>query len=218
VYSYNNNLLVDSYNTSLINFFYAFNNKIIKSDISNSFNYIKSIKLFFNNASLSLNYSKFFYIKPINFSTYISFYSTNKIDLLWDQSNYFSSSDVNTISNLNVIKKTNSYNLRANSSELISDYKSLQKVFKLRFDDFRSNSGNTYLSKSYKKHIDLIASPVKFDKVLLKNSQSFFSSNIFKLSYSTNNVTTKYLINSLNNYLFDVPFLVSLQSDQSRYI
>ena len=101
---------------------------------------------------------------------------------------------------------------------MIADYKSLQKVFKLRFDDLRSHSNINVLSSSFMKHIDLSEIAPKFDSILVKNKQSFFKINIFAIHNYSNVTRSSLLINLLNNYSFNFPFLIALQSDQIRYI
>ena len=112
----------------------------------------------------------------------------------------------------------NKPNLRQNASELISDYKSLQKVFKLRFDDNRSHLNVENLSNSFNKQLDLNSQLSKFDQILLKTSNKVFVPKLFKITDVSNNFIEYFLANSLNNYTFEFPFLISLQSDQSRYI
>jgi hypothetical protein len=51
-----------------------------------------------------------------------------------------------------------------------------------------------------------------------KNTESFFAVNNFTKSYFENFNETYFLWNALNVYFIDLPFLISMKSDSSRYL
>lgn len=165
--------------------------KSIKLDNSLNFNCVPSV-LFLNSYKVSLNPFELFKIEG-------------------------NSSVNNSLSSFT--KAAQAINLRQSASEMISDYKSLQKVYKLRFDDLRSHVDVSRISSSFSKQLDLNSRQVKFDSVLNKSSVAYFKPIFFKLIRLESVFYDKnLLLNLVNNYAYDFPFLVSLQSDQSRYI
>lgn len=180
-----------------------------------------SYMLFKNNYNLfdsffkNLNYM--FSIK-FNFLSSVFFFNNYKVSkntLNFEKVDFFNK--FNSFSDVSS-KFLNKINLRQSASEMLSDYKSLQKVSKLRFDDNRSHLDTKWLSNSHNFQFDLNSPQIKIDKILNKNSNKTLQPLTFVISELNNNFFKLYFFNKINNYSFDFPFLVSLQSDQSRYI
>jgi|GEM_PF-6739782 len=97
-------------------------------------------------------------------------------------------------------------------------YGAIQKVFRTRFDESRSNAKLSNLSELYPKQPLITSSRIPYEKILGKNKESFFKVNFFKNNFK------KYFNNfydsstSLNFYFFDFPFLLAMKSDASRYL
>ena len=113
---------------------------------------------------------------------------------------------------------TNKIKLRAPAKNSIVTYNAIQKVYKSRFDDFRSNTNFSGFTKSYASYPFLIEEKSNFENMLSKNKETFFNVNSYN-SFMFNNYSTFFNIKNANNTLFfGVPFLLSFKSDASRYL
>jgi hypothetical protein len=97
-------------------------------------------------------------------------------------------------------------------------YNAIQKVFKSRFDEGRSNARLTDVSNSYNPYMFLSSKKAPYESLLSKNSNSFFRTNMYNFYYNTFYKNNLSLLNSLNIYFLNLPFLVSTQSDSSRFL
>lgn len=108
--------------------------------------------------------------------------------------------------------------LRSSARSAIVTYNAIQKVFKSRFDEGRSNARLQDFSNSYVSHPFLTEKKTPYESLLSKNKDSFFNVNSYK-QYLTDNFTDNLAVwNSMNTYFADIPFLLSMKSDPSRYL
>lgn len=128
------------------------------------------------------------------------------------------------MTNLNHLKKkelhtlTNKIKLRAPAKNSIVTYNAIQKVYKSRFDDLRSNTNFGGFTKSYADYPFLIEEKSNFESMLNKNKEEFFNINSYN-SLLLNNYSAYLNVKNANNTLFlGVPFLLSFKSDASRYL
>jgi hypothetical protein len=97
-------------------------------------------------------------------------------------------------------------------------YNAIQKVYKSRFDDMRSNVNFKDFINSTANYPFLIESKAPYESILGKNKESFFNLNFYNKEI-TNNFSSHLKIATLNNTLFfDIPFILSMKSDASRYL
>jgi hypothetical protein len=116
------------------------------------------------------------------------------------------------------LRLSNPLKLRSTVKNAIVTYNAIQKVFRSRFDEGRSNARLEDFSNSYIKHPFLTDNRVSYESMLGKNKEFFLKINLYnhspKLNFS--NLT---MINYSNNiYFMDLPFLMSMKSDPSRYL
>jgi len=97
-------------------------------------------------------------------------------------------------------------------------YSAIQKVFRSRFDEGRSNARLQDFSNSYAKHPFITEGRVAYESLLGKNKESFFKINMYNQSLKTNFSAIYTLFNSSNIFFMDLPFLISMKSDPSRYL
>jgi hypothetical protein len=97
-------------------------------------------------------------------------------------------------------------------------YSAIQKVFRSRFDEGRSNARLEDFSSSYVKHPYLTDSRVSYESLLGKNKESFLKPNFYNQTNKPNYSNLSPLFYSNNIYFMDLPFLVSMKSDPSRYL
>lgn len=192
-----------------------FNNKL-KLNLTSAYLNYKSNNELFNNSFKFIKFIQANMIKMYSNFFYIDSYKVFKNNFIIK--NLLNNSKINNQSSLNFLSIDKS-NLRQSASEMVADYKSLQKVYKLRFDDQRSHLDIKTISNSKAYQLDLNSTMPKFDQILNKNSNKVFLTTTYSIkNLNNNNFYKTYLYNKINNYSFDFPFLISLQSDQSRYI
>jgi hypothetical protein len=112
---------------------------------------------------------------------------------------------------------SNNLNLRGPVKNSIVTFNAIQKVFKTRFDENRSNTKISDFSSFYVKQPFISSPRIQYEKLLGKTKENFFKINLYKntFQYFVNDL---YAVNtSLNFYFFDFPFLTALKSDSSRY-
>jgi len=97
-------------------------------------------------------------------------------------------------------------------------YNAIQKVFKPRYDEGRSHARMGDLTNSYNPISFITDKRPNFELFLGKNKESFYNlvnyNSFFKKNFSVFDI----LVNSLNIYLINIPFLLSYKSDSSRYL
>jgi hypothetical protein len=112
---------------------------------------------------------------------------------------------------------TNPPRLRTTVKNLIVTHGAIQKVYKSRFDEGRSNMNPTLLFSTYLLYPFLAEKRLNYETSLSKNKESFFQNNTLQLyrgpnrHYSSFNYPVEFT-------LLDLPFLISLKSDASRYL
>jgi hypothetical protein len=117
--------------------------------------------------------------------------------------------------NLNL---TNSLKLRSTAKNSIVTYNAVQKVYKSRFDELRSNISPSDFTNSYTKYSFLNEKKVPYENIMGKNKESFYNTNFYNKSFKNNYSVYTDLINSTNMIFLDIPFLLSMKSDASRYL
>jgi len=112
---------------------------------------------------------------------------------------------------------TNPIVLRSTARNSIVTYNALQKVFKARYEDGRSNIKINHFADARANQPFLTDSRVSYEKLLGKNKESFYNTTFYKnnLFPVLNNLSS--YNSSLNFYFFDFPFLLSLKSDPSHF-
>jgi len=90
---------------------------------------------------------------------------------------------------LNLDENTRTINpvkLRSTARNSIVTFNAIQKVFKSRYDEGRSNARLQDLSNSYNSHLFLTASRTPYERILGKNYENFFNVNLYNTSLSSN--------------------------------
>ena len=131
---------------------------------------------------------------------------------------YTKSLDTFDTKNVTFLNLSNPFKLRSSSKNAIVTYNAMQKVFRARFDEGRSNARLQDFSQSGVLHPFITASKVPYENILGKNKNNFFDPALYNKSLINEFSDISQIINSLNIYLADLPFLVSMKSDASRYL
>jgi len=128
-----------------------------------------------------------------------------------------SSIDSNS-TNINELRLSNPLKLRSTAKNSMVTYSAIQKVFKSRFDEGRSNARLQDVSNSFTPYMFLSASKSPYEGMLSKNKDSFFTTNNYNQTFKSQLNPLYSLYNNNNTYFTNLPFLISTQSDSSRYL
>ncbi len=208
------------------------------ANLDDTYESLKYLNYFYNNSNklfLNTNNNNF---QPYSYTTVFDMFRTDYDDFSWfndeiynnknnilnilNQNNDlidYSIFDLNLdLSNDKLSRFTNSLNLRAPVKNSIVTYNAIQKVFKTRFDEGRSNAKLSDISNFFSKQPFVSAPRISYEELLGKNKENFFKINFYKNNFQKyfNNFYDS--SNSLNFYFYDFPFLLALKSDASRYL
>jgi len=84
------------------------------------------------------------------------------------------------------VRFSNPLKLRSTARSAIVTYNAIQKVFKSRFDEGRSNARLQDFSNSYVSHPFQTEPKSPYESILGKNKESFFTVNNYKQSFVSN--------------------------------
>jgi len=113
---------------------------------------------------------------------------------------------------------TNSLKMRTTLKNLIVTHGAIQKVYKSRFDDGRSNMNSELIFHSYSNYPLLTGLRGNYESVLSKNKEVFFNHSLFNTEYVLKSSPMDNIFTGINFMFLDIPFLLSLKSDASRYL
>jgi heme/copper-type cytochrome/quinol oxidase subunit 2 len=212
-------------NPQLLSFkdFSFLTNSSTYSNIEDSYESFKNTSLFLD----SLNYSLFLtsknYFQPLIYSAVLDAFRSDFDEFSWiSESNPFQSTSDENLFNLNLdeenLRSSNLINLRNTAKNAIVTYGAIQKVFKTRLDENRSNAKLGDFSSSFTKQPFVSAKKAPYEDILGKNKINFFDNLVFMQNFKKNIFTSNLLDSSLNFYIYDFPFLMALKSDPSRYL
>jgi hypothetical protein len=113
---------------------------------------------------------------------------------------------------------TNPLKIRSSAKNSIVTYNAIQKVYKARFDDLRANINFSDFTNSFSAYPFLLETKTPYENLLKKHKESFYNSNFYKKNFDNNYSDLLNVFLSLNTNFMDIPFLLSLKSDASRYL
>ena len=212
-------------NSLLLNLknFYPFSNETSLDSIEDSYENLKYINHLHYLTYKNLLNSNSDRVQPLSYTQVLDSFRPDYEEMSWfkdnsDQDTVIDYSDTSNLSNSTDLRVSNPLKLRSSARSSIVTYNAIQKVFKSRFDEGRSNARLQDFSNSFITHPFITESKSPYEAMLGKNKDSFFTVNSYK-QYFTNNFNDNYSIwNSMNIYFSDLPFLLSMKSDPSRYL
>jgi len=207
---------------TLLKDFNYFSNEILSDSMDESYETSKYLNyLYYLNYKNIINNSTS-NIQPISYITvFDSFRSDYEDPFLYNDEyttmneNCLPSQGLDTNNN---IRLSNPFKLRSTVKNAIVTYNAIQKVFRSRFDEGRSNARLEDFSNSFVKHPYITDSRVSYESLLGKNKESFFKTNLYNQTYKLPYSELTSIFYSNNIYFMDLPFLVSMKSDPSRYL
>lgn len=212
-------------NSMLLNLknFYPFSNETSVDSIEDSYENLKYVNYVHYLTYKNLLNTNSIKIQPLSYTQIIDNFRPDYEEASWFKDNALSENMVDYSNTLDVnsandLRLSNPMKLRSTARNSIVTYNAIQKVFKSRFDEGRSNARLQDFSNSFVSHPFITESKSPYEGMLGKNKDSFFNVNSYK-QYFTNNFNDNYAIwNSMNIYFADLPFLLSMKSDPSRYL
>jgi len=230
---------ISNLNLTSLNDFIIFNTINQINLIDYSYESVKALNFYLNKNNLIFIFNSLLTFKAQNVNFTFDFYRSDVDE--------FSLTQYNTLNNFYNLIKTNNFmseqkinyeflnNWNKNffflNSNRFSDYfkirqtvktasinyNALTKVYRTRFDENRAHS-NLYVLANFKNTQPLLSSSrINYEKLLGKTKSNFLKINIYKSSLNKN-INNVNLLNSLNFAFYDLPFLVSIKSDSSRYL
>lgn len=214
----------------------------IFNEIDESYESLKYLTHFYNSSNKTMLTSYNNYFQPYSYffvfdsfrSDYAGFsWYTDELNPLNPLEKFFKSNDFSTnpfsldfsifslnsdLNNSKLIRFNNSINLRNTVKNSIVTYNAIQKVFKTRFDESRSNAKLSTISNLYTKQPFISASRIQYEKLLGKTKANFYKTNFYKNSFQQYFNNFYDASSSLNFYFYDFPFLLAMKSDSSRYL
>lgn len=195
---------------------------VVIDTMDESFDQLKAINYIHNNYVGNIE----FFLKPTTpYFSYNHVIDSFRAD--FDEQTWFSEDDnyrTNIQNNEDIsgglvsAQFSNFIKLRSTAKNSIVTYNAIQKVFRSRFDEGRSNTKLDFLSNSSLKYLFLTDSKVPYEKILGKNKINFFGVDSYNHSLLLNISPLTLLENFNNIYFIDIPFLLSKMSDASRYL
>lgn len=135
-------------------------------------------------------------IQPISYTYIVDNFRPDYEDASWfkDASNeeitFSEDTNLNTSGD---IRLSNPMKLRSTTRNSIVTYNAIQKVFKSRFDEGRSNARLQDFSNSFNTHPFVTESKSPYESILGKNKESFFTVNNYK-QYLVTNFNSSYAL------------------------
>jgi hypothetical protein len=211
------NLNKHGMNTSLFTTLY--NSTVLQNALDDNVLAIKSLKAINQNVNTLFtgNYTKLFNSIHSLTERYKYNYESNGIYNLPLSGVNASTVGVTSVNNVkNTYKNTSQIDSIESVKNLNSYYLALQKVYRTRFDENRSTTQLNGISS-----IDVRVPLLSVEKPnllynIFKNNNSYT-----KFAFSINDLNVNQMNNlntNLNTITYDLPFLISVQSDASRYI
>ena len=195
-----------------------YSNSLNVEAIEDSYEFLKNLNslthsFYKNNLILTPNF-----IMPNSYSNVFNAFRADFSEANWLHDNSLNNKYLNHVISYNTFNQSNNIKLRTTAKNSIVTYNAIQKVYKSRFDDARSNVNFKSFSNSYNSVPFITEARPSYEQTLGKNKDSFYNSMLFN-SFFKNNYSTLVEILNTNNYIFaDLPFLISMKSDASRYL
>jgi len=202
---------------NLVNFA-QFNNLARLDSVEDSYESLRSSSLF--SPSLLKNYThvKNMVLPSFSYATNLNMFRADFEESSWDTEESLHFSSENMPQHNQQVFLTNPLKLRSTVKNLMVTYSAIQKVYRSRFDEGRSNMNTHALHNSYVAYPFLTESRSVYESLMGKNKESYFASSLFHANFSSK--FSEFTMSSVaNSSLFlDIPFLLSLKSDPSRYL
>jgi len=187
-----------------------------------SYSNIKFLNYAYHSSYLNVLNSFILGNQPLSYTAVLNSFQSNYEENTLSYDEYtdvydYATDHMNSTMN-NDLRNSNPIKLRSTAKNSVVTFNALQKVFRPRFDEGRSNVRFSDLSNTFVKYPYLSESRIPYESMLSKNKESFFGVNSYKSNLSNSYNTLNPVFNSLNVYFSSLPFLNAMQSDAIRYL
>lgn len=176
--------------SNLINFSYYSNDSGFES-LENSYEGIKNLKYLYylNNRSTYLANTSLF--TPVAYTTVLDYFRADFDEQSWSsnldsQVDFRKGMSYTRLNSAGSSSLTNSMKLRSTAKNSIVTYNAIQKVYKSRFDDSRSNACFDDFINSYSKYPFLVEPKTPYESILGKNKESYFNVFLYNKEFVDN--------------------------------
>jgi hypothetical protein len=180
-------------NSLLLNLknFYPFSSETAVDSIEDSYENLKYVNYVHYLTYKNLLNTNAVTIQPLSYTQVIDNFRPDYEEMAWFTDNSSYASDLNysenlEINNSNDLRVSNPMKLRSTARNSIVTYNAIQKVFKSRFDEGRSNARLQDFSNSFITHPFITETKSPYESMLGKNKDSFFSVNSYKQYFTSN--------------------------------
>ena len=160
----------------------------------------------------------FNYVLPSSFTQVLDAFRSDFDENNWDVAQDNLVNDNYNLSVNNSFNITNPMKLRSTAKNSIVTYNAIQKVYRSRFDELRSNVNFADFTNSFAAYPFLLENKTPYESLIKKNKETFYNVNHYTKSFNNNYSELLNVFLSLNTNFTDIPFLLSLKSDASRYL
>jgi hypothetical protein len=182
---YSEEQLVSPASTNLLNFS-LYNNEGLFETVEDSYENLKNLKHVYTLNSQNVALNSFKYISPTTYTNVLDSFRANYDEYSWNYDYEYSLTNSVPNSSTLVSSLTNKIKLRSPAKNAIVNYNAIQKVYKSRFDDFRSNTDFKSFTNSYANYPFLIEEKTPYESLLGKNKESFFNTNFYNTNILSN--------------------------------
>jgi len=176
--------------------FYPFSSEVTLDSVEDSYESLKYINYLHYLTYKSLLYTNSELIQPVSYAYILDNFRPDYEEASWYRDNLSEDLLFSGSSNLNTsedIRVSNPMKLRSTARNSIVTYNAMQKVFKSRFDEGRSNARLQDFSNSFNTHPFITEPKSPYEAMLGKNKDSFFTVNNYK-QYLSSNFNSSYAL------------------------
>jgi hypothetical protein len=214
---YSEELSLDPASSNLMNFD-VYNSEGLFDLIDDSYENLKGFKLLYDSNYQNTSLTSYKYLVPTTYTTVLDSFRADYDDYNWNFDHEYSLEDTTSNEHALSTSLTNKIKLRSPAKNAIVNYSAIQKVYKSRFDDFRSNTNFSGFSNSYASYPFITEEKTPYESMLAKNNESFFNINLYNTEPLSTHSIYSNVWNTNNTLFLDIPFLLSMKSDASRYL
>jgi hypothetical protein len=182
---YSEELSIAPANSNLLNL-NIYNNEGLFETVEDSYENLKHFKYVYNSNSQNILLNSFKYISPTTYTTVLDAFRANYNEYAWNHDYEYSLTNSTPDNHTFINNLTNKIKLRSPAKNAIVNYNAIQKVYKSRFDDFRSNTNFKSFTNSYANYPFLIEDKTPYESMLGKNKESFFNINFYNTDILNN--------------------------------
>jgi hypothetical protein len=204
-------------NVSLLNF-NVFNNESLADSSDDAYTNVKNSLFLYAQGYQSNLLTPTNFIYPTAYSNVLNAFRADFDESIWDVDQEFNLINSNSTNSSKPMTISNNLKLRSTAKNSIVTYNAIQKVYKSRFDDSRSNANFNNFTNSFTAYPFITLEKSPYENILAKNKETFYNVNLYNKTFENNYSIFSQIKNSTNIIFADIPFLMSMKSDASRYL